>query len=102
MGFPISMDDFGTGYSTLNIMSNLPLDIIKVDGKFFMNTPLDEKNKTIISAIVNLTKSLDFAIVCEGIETAEQVKYITKEKCDYAQGYYFYKPMPMREFEKLL
>ena len=102
MGFPISMDDFGTGYSTLNIMSNLPLDIIKVDGKFFMNTPLDEKNKTIISAIVNLTKSLDFSIVCEGIETVEQVEYITNERCDYAQGYYFYKPMPMREFEKLI
>lgn len=102
MGFIISMDDFGTGYSTLNIMSNLPLDVIKVDGKFFMNTPLDEKNKTIISAIVNLTKSLDFSIVCEGIETAEQVNYITNEKCDYAQGYYFYKPMPMTEFEKLI
>lgn len=102
MGFVISMDDFGTGYSTLNIMSNLPLDVIKVDGKFFMNTPLDEKNKTIISAIVNLTKSLDFSIVCEGIETAEQVQYITNEQCDYAQGYYFYKPMPMKEFEKLI
>ena len=102
MGFSISMDDFGTGYSTLNIMSNLPLDIIKIDGKFFMNTPLDERNKTIISAIVNLTKSLDFSIVCEGIETLEQVKYITNENCDYAQGYYFYKPMPMSDFAKLI
>lgn len=102
MGFSISMDDFGTGYSTLNIMSNLPLDIIKIDGKFFMNTPLDDRNKTIISAIVNLTKSLDFSIVCEGIETLEQVKYITNENCDYAQGYYFYKPMPMADFGKLI
>ncbi|SET01640.1 bifunctional diguanylate cyclase/phosphodiesterase [[Clostridium] polysaccharolyticum] len=102
MGFQISMDDFGTGYSTLNIMSNLPLDIIKIDGKFFMNTPLDERNRTIISAIVNLTKSLDFSIVCEGIETLEQVKYITNENCDFAQGYYFYKPMPMQEFGKLI
>lgn len=102
MGFSISMDDFGTGYSTLNIMSNLPLDIIKIDGKFFMDTPLDERNKTIISAIVNLTKSLDFAIVCEGIETLEQVNYIANEKCDYAQGYYFYKPLPMSEFGKLI
>jgi len=101
-GFIISMDDFGTGYSTLNIMSNLPLDVIKIDGKFFMNTPLDERNRTIISAIVNLTKSLDFSIVCEGIETLEQVDYIANEQCDYAQGYYFYKPMPMQEFEKLL
>lgn len=102
LGFLISMDDFGTGYSTLNIMSNLPLDVIKIDGKFFMNTPLDEKNRTIISAILNLTKSLDFSIVCEGIETSEQVKYITKENCDFAQGYYFYKPMPMSEFSKLI
>lgn len=102
MGFIISMDDFGTGYSTLNIMSNLPLDIIKIDGKFFMNTPLDEKNKTIISAIVQLTKSLDFSIVCEGIETLEQVDYITNERCDFAQGFYFYKPMPMDEFGTLL
>lgn len=102
MGFLISMDDFGTGYSTLNIMSNLPLDIIKIDGKFFMNTPLDDRNRTIISAIVNLTKSLDFSIVCEGIETSEQVNYITNENCDFAQGYYFYKPMPMSEFSKLI
>lgn len=101
-GFVISMDDFGTGYSTLNIMSSMPLDIIKIDGKFFMNTPLDKKNRTIISAIVQLTKRLDFTIVCEGIETQEQVDYITNENCDYAQGYYFYKPMPMSEFEKLL
>ncbi len=101
-GFLISMDDFGTGYSTLNIMSNLPIDVIKIDGKFFMNTPLDERNRTIISAILNLTKNLDFSIVCEGIETLEQVDYITKESCDFAQGYYFYRPLPMNDFAELI
>lgn len=102
MGFAISMDDFGTGYSTLSLMKSLPIDIIKIDGKFFYKNHLDQKSKAIVSSIIHLAKNLELGIVAEGIELQDQVDYIISEQCDYAQGYYYYKPMPMEEFETLL
>lgn len=101
-GFRISMDDFGTGYSTLSLMKSLPIDILKIDGSFFMRTPLDEKNKAIISTVINLGKNLGLSIVAEGVETMEQLDFVKKEGCDLVQGYFYYKPMPIYEFEKLL
>jgi diguanylate cyclase (GGDEF)-like protein len=101
-GFVISMDDFGTGYSTLNLMKSLPIDIVKIDSGFFLNNEMDSKSKAVISSIIHLCKNLDLRIVCEGIETGEQVEYIKLQDCDYAQGFYYYKPMPIEEFEKLV
>jgi EAL domain-containing protein (putative c-di-GMP-specific phosphodiesterase class I) len=101
-GFVISMDDFGTGYSTLSLMKSLPIDILKIDGSFFMKSKLDDKNKAIISSIIHLSKKLNLKIVSEGIETPEQVEFLRSEECDYAQGYHYYKPMPAEEFEKLI
>ncbi len=101
-GFVISMDDFGTGYSTLSLMKSLPIDIIKIDGSFFLDSALDEKNKAIISSIIHLSKKLNLKIVSEGIETAEQVEFIKSEHCDYAQGFLYYKPISSDEFEKLI
>lgn len=102
MKFPISMDDFGTGYSTLNLMKSMPIDILKIDGGFFLKCPLDEKNKAVISAIIHLGHSLDLKIVAEGIETEEQDDFIAAEHCDYAQGYLHYKPIDIEEFGKLI
>ncbi len=101
-GFIISMDDFGTGYSTLSLMKSLPIDIIKIDSSFFLNSDLDEKNKAIISSIIHLSQKLNLKIVSEGIETAEQVKFIKSENCDYAQGYHYYRPICHEEFEVLI
>ncbi|MDR0904217.1 MAG: EAL domain-containing protein [Ruminococcus sp.] len=101
-GFVISMDDFGTGYSTLNLMKSLPIDIVKIDSGFFLKNEMDKKSRAVISSIIHLCKNLDLKIVCEGIETPEQVEYITSEYCDYAQGFFYYKPMPIEEFEKLV
>ncbi|MDR0986595.1 MAG: EAL domain-containing protein [Ruminococcus sp.] len=101
-GFVISMDDFGTGYSTLNLMKSLPIDIVKIDSGFFLKNDMDKKSRAVISSIIHLCKNLDLKIVCEGIETSEQVEYITSEYCDYAQGFYYYRPMPIEEFEKLV
>lgn len=101
-GFLISMDDFGSGFSTLSLMKSLPLDILKIDGSFFLQNKLDSKNKAVISAIIHLAKSLGFQIVSEGIETKEQADFAREQGSDQAQGYYFYKPMPAEEFEKLL
>lgn len=102
VGFVISMDDFGAGYSTLNFMKSLPVDIIKIDGGFFMKNELDHKNKAVISAIMQLTSNLEFKTVSEGVETNEQVEFIKMQGGKYVQGYYFYKPMPAQEFRTLL
>lgn len=102
VGFVISMDDFGAGYSTLNFMKSLPVDIIKIDGGFFMKSELDHKNKAVISAIMQLTSNLEFKTISEGVETDEQVEFIKKQGGKYVQGYYFYKPMPAQEFRGLL
>lgn len=102
VGFVISMDDFGAGYSTLNFMKSLPVDIIKIDGGFFMKNKMDDKNKAVISAIMQLSNNLHFKTVSEGVETDEQVEFIKEQGGKYVQGYYFYKPMPPEEFEGLL
>ena len=101
-GFLISMDDFGTGYSTLSLMKSMPIDIIKIDGSFFLQSDLDDKNKAVISSIIHLSKNLNYKIVAEGIETQEQADYIRKEAVDYAQGFFYYKPMSAENFEKIL
>ena len=102
IGFPISMDDFGSGYSTLNFMKELPVDVIKIDGGFFMRNTMDNKSKVVISAIMQLTKNLDFESVSEGVETQEQVDFIKEQGGRCVQGYYYYKPMPAEEFANLL
>lgn len=102
LGFVISMDDFGAGFSTLSLMKTLPVDIIKLDGSFFLQSELDAKNKAVISAIMQLSKNLQFETVSEGIETKEQLEFVKEQGGRCVQGYYFYKPMPAEEFEKLL
>lgn len=102
IGFVISMDDFGSGYSTLNFMKELPVDVIKIDGGFFMRNSMDNKSKAIISAIMQLTKNLEFESVSEGVETQEQVDFIREQGGRCVQGYFFYKPMPADEFSNLL
>lgn len=101
-GYIISMDDFGSGYSTLNIMKSLPVDVIKIDGGFFMRNEMDAKSKAIISAIIQLTKNLNFDTVSEGVETEEQVQFIREQGGKCVQGYYFYKPMSADDFAKLI
>lgn len=102
LGFIISMDDFGAGFSTLSLMKTLPIDIIKLDGSFFLKNELDTKNKAVISAIMQLSKNLQFETVSEGVETKEQVEFIKEQGGRCVQGFYFYKPMPAEEFEMLL
>ena len=102
LGALIALDDFGTGYSSLNFVKMLPIDILKIDGSFFKDNQLDEKNKAVISSVLQLARNMDLKIVSEGIETEEQVDYLLEEECDIAQGYFYYKPMTMDEFGKLI
>ncbi|MCM1127226.1 MAG: EAL domain-containing protein [Lachnospiraceae bacterium] len=102
IGYITSMDDFGAGFSTLSLMKSLPVDVIKLDGGFFLKNQLDEKSRAVISAMMQLAENLGFAVVSEGVETMEQVDFIRQQGSRCVQGFYFYKPMPAEEFEKLL
>lgn len=102
MGFRISIDDFGSGYSSLNLITQLPFDTLKIDGAFFLKNDLTDKNKKVITSIVTLAKSLNLETVSEGVETQTQVDFLKELGCDMIQGYFYYKPMPSAEFEKLL
>ncbi len=101
-GFRISVDDFGSGYSSLNLITQLPFDTLKIDGAFFLKNELTDKNKKVISSVVTLAKSLNLETVSEGVETQTQVDFLRELGCDMIQGYFYYKPMPSAEFEKLL
>ena len=99
-GFIVSMDDFGAGYSSLNSLKELQLDVLKLDAEFFRGEEALERGMLIVSEIINLAKKLNMKIVAEGIETREQVDFLTEQKCDLIQGYFFAKPMPISEFEE--
>lgn len=101
-GFRISVDDFGSGYSSLNLITVFPFHTLKIDGGFFLRNELTEKNKKVITSIVELAKSLNYQTVSEGIETDEQVEFLREIGCDMIQGYYYYKPMPVKDFEALV
>jgi diguanylate cyclase (GGDEF)-like protein len=101
-GFRISVDDFGSGYSSLNLITLLPFDTLKIDGGFFLRNDLTDKNKKVISSVVTLAKSLNLETVSEGVETQVQVDFLRDLGCDMIQGYFYYKPMPSADFEKLI
>lgn len=100
-GFPISMDDFGTGYSTIVILKNQPVDEIKID-KAFIDDIENENSRVILSHTIAMLKELKVNITAEGVETKEQQDFLISCGCDEAQGYFYYKPMPIEEFEDLL
>lgn len=101
-GFLISIDDFGSGYSSLNLLKTLPIDILKLDRDFFMQNKMLENDKIVISGIISLAKGLGLKVISEGVETEEQAKFLRESLCDMAQGYLFYKPMPMEEFVNIM
>ena len=101
-GFAVSMDDFGAGYSSLNTLKDLPFDVIKLDGEFFKKMANQEISRIIIEDTIKMTKRLKLQIVVEGIEEKEQVDFLKDIGCNLIQGFYFAKPMPVDEFERLL
>ncbi|MEG2082265.1 MAG: EAL domain-containing protein, partial [Oscillospiraceae bacterium] len=101
MGFVIEMDDFGTGYSSLNMLSELPIDMLKLDMRFLKNKAT-ANDGNIISFIISLAKWMNLKVVAEGVETYEQVAMLRHMDCNYAQGFYYARPMPEKDFETLL
>jgi sensor c-di-GMP phosphodiesterase-like protein len=91
------LDDFGTGYSSLMLLKSMPIDALKLD-KSFVDDYEHPKGRNIIECIIDMTKKLDITIIAEGIETADQYKYIKSQKCDIVQGYYFSYPLDYHKF----
>lgn len=101
-GFPIEMDDFGSGYSSLNMLSEIPIDVLKLDMGFVKNELEKPSGKGILGFVISLAKWLNLAVVAEGVETPEQIKILNSMECNYVQGFYFAEPLCKEDFFKLI
>lgn len=99
MGFNCSIDDFGSGYSSLNLLKEIPVDILKLD-RIFFNRENDERGNSVVESIVALAKKLNMITISEGIENISQIEFLKKIKCDLVQGYVYSKPIDKDLFEK--
>ena len=102
LGFVIEMDDFGSGYSSLNMLTEMPIDVLKLDMKFIQTEITRPTGQGILRFIVDLARWMKLSVVAEGVETREQLERLQNDGCDYAQGYYFAKPMPVENFVLVL
>ena len=100
-GVHLSMDDFGTGYSSLNMLKSIPVSVLKLDKAFLASTDI-VRSRDIIRHVVNMAKDLHMEVVCEGIETLEQVEFLRTTSCRVGQGFYFARPMSSAAFEEML
>lgn len=101
-GFVILMDDFGTGYSSLNMLKDIQIDVLKLDMGFLKSSDYSAKGGNILTAILKMAESLKMQTIAEGVETKEQVEFLKSIGCRYVQGFYYSKPLPVGEFEKLI
>lgn len=101
LGIGISIDDFGTGYSSLNYLKNFPIDYIKIDRSFISELMNDPNDAIIVNAIIKLAHNLHKEVIAEGVETKEQLDFLKNHQCDITQGFFFSKPLPVEEIEKI-
>lgn len=101
-GFKVAMDDFGSGYSSLNMLKEMPLDIIKMDLKFLDGGDNEEKSHYILQTLISLAQNMKLLVVVEGVETKVQVEFLRGIGSYYAQGYYFSKPVESATYESML
>ncbi len=101
-GFRIAVDDFGTGFSSLSYLTELPIDVIKIDKSFINKLPHDRRTIAVVNSIISLAESLGMETIGEGAENKAQVDWLHSHGCKTIQGYYFHKPLPADQFEKLL
>lgn len=101
-GFWVEMDDFGSGYSSLNLLKDVPVDLIKLDMHFLDDTTNEQKGRGILYSIMQMTRMLSIPVMAEGVETAEQAAFLKEIGCEMVQGYWYNRPMPLEEFETLL
>lgn len=99
-GFRISIDDFGSGYSSLSIISQMPVDVIKMDQTFITKALDQERTGCVIAAMISMARNLNLDVICEGVETEEQAQFLLERGCRTGQGYLFSKPISITEFEE--
>ncbi|MEG2159033.1 MAG: EAL domain-containing protein, partial [Clostridia bacterium] len=100
-GFIIMMDDFGSGYSSLSLLKDIAIDVLKIDMHFLSQADTPGRGENIIASIIRMAKWLNIPVIAEGAETAEQVDFLRSVGCDYVQGFYFARPMPIADYDKL-
>ena len=101
LGFTVEMDDFGSGYSSLHMLKEVPINRVKMDLNFLSDEGSKEKGKIIISNMIRMIDDLGMKLISEGVETENQAKFLRDKGCVEMQGYYFYKPVCVEEFEAL-
>ena len=101
LGVRIAMDDFGTGYSSLSYLQSFPFDKIKIDQTFISNLERNAQSAAIVRAVIALGRGLDLPVVAEGVETKEQLAFLTHEACDEIQGYLIGHPLPIKDYADL-
>jgi len=102
LGTTLSIDDFGTGYSSLAYIKRFPINYLKIDRSFINDIPQDADDKAIARAIIALGNSLQLEIIAEGVENEDQRKFLLNSGCQYAQGYFYSRPVPADEFTALI
>ncbi|HET7287605.1 MAG TPA: GGDEF domain-containing phosphodiesterase, partial [Pyrinomonadaceae bacterium] len=102
MGIKVAIDDFGTGYSSLNYLKRFPIDTLKIDKTFVSDVCKDPHDTAIVRAIINLGHALDLTVIAEGVETKDQLQYLSALGCDVVQGFLFSKALSVAAFEELL
>ena len=101
-GYEVEMDDFGTGYSSLNMLSSMPIDVLKMDRAFVQNIDHEEKDIQLVALILGIAKNLNVPVIAEGVETEEQMKLLKQLGCKLVQGYYFSRPLHPADFENMI
>ena len=102
LGHKVEMDDFGSGYSSLNMLTSMPIDVLKMDKAFIRNIQPGNKEMKLVELVLDIAKNLGVPVVAEGVETEEELKMLKEAGCDIIQGYYFSKPIPPSEMEKFV
>ena len=101
LGFQVEMDDFGSGYSSLHMLKEVPVDRIKLDLHFLTASGDPEKGQIIVSYIIQMVRSLGLSVIAEGVENISQATFLQSHGCSEMQGFYFYKPMPVKDYEAI-
>ncbi|OIP58092.1 MAG: hypothetical protein AUK54_00335 [Helicobacteraceae bacterium CG2_30_36_10] len=100
MNINLAIDDFGTGYSSLSYLQKLPVTRLKIDKSFINNLPDSENSVSIVKVIIALAKTFHLSLTAEGVETKEQLEFLQKQMCDEIQGYYYSKPLSLKDLKK--
>jgi EAL domain-containing protein (putative c-di-GMP-specific phosphodiesterase class I) len=102
LGIRISMDDFGTGYSSLAYLQAFPFDKIKIDQSFISSVVANPQSAAIVRAVIGLARGLNLPVIAEGVETHDQLAFLSQEACDEVQGYYIGRPSTIDQYEELV